>query len=196
MLNADGSPKIGQRRPLDGATVSTKRYEYRYDGRWLMTGIRISGDVGKSYGHNLVDRWKARAFAQDPGSQTPCCGYEEEDSNWGGSGITLGERVGPVRAIRETWGADSGTNVTKTETYYRDADAFRYRVRVHPIPPDGLYTSWDYNKSAMGTYYNLEKPNGVPIDGTTCASDTVAPKRRETQETSAARRSGVPIVRG
>jgi hypothetical protein len=36
---------------------------------------------------------------------------------------------------------------------------------VHPIPPDGLYTSWDYNKAAMGTYYNLEKPGGVPIDG-------------------------------
>jgi hypothetical protein len=28
---------------------------------------------------------------------------------------------GPVRAIREIWGADSGTNVTKTETFYRDA---------------------------------------------------------------------------
>ena len=44
------------------------------------------------------------------------------------------------------WGADSGTNVTKTETFYRDAIAYRYHVRVHPIPPDGLYTSWDYNR--------------------------------------------------
>ena len=50
-----------------------------------------------------------------------------------------------MRAIREIWGADSGTNVTKTETFYRDAITYRYRVRVHPIPPDGLYTSWDYN---------------------------------------------------
>jgi hypothetical protein len=42
---------------------------------------------------------------------------------------------------------------------------FGYKVRVHPIPPDGLYTSWDYNPGAVSTYYNPLKPNGVPIDG-------------------------------
>ena len=52
--------------------------------------------------------------------ETPCCGYEEEDTNWGGSSTLLGEKVGPVRAIRETWGADSGTNVIRRETFYRD----------------------------------------------------------------------------
>ena len=95
-----------------------------------------------SYGPDIIDRWKARAFQQDPSSETPCCGYEEEDTNWGGSSTLLGERSGPVRTIRETWGADSGTNVTKTETFYRDAVTYRYRLRVHPIPPDGIYTSW------------------------------------------------------
>jgi hypothetical protein len=63
------------------------------------------------------------------------------------------------------WGADSGTNVTKTETYYRDADVYRYRVRVHPIPPDGLYTSWDYNAGVADRYYNLLNADGVPVDG-------------------------------
>jgi hypothetical protein len=77
----------------------------------------------------------------------------------------LGELEGPVRAIRETWGADSGTNVTKTETFYRDAITYRYRVRVHPIPPDGLYTSWDYNHDVAATYYNETKTEGVAIDG-------------------------------
>ncbi len=77
----------------------------------------------------------------------------------------LGLRTGPVRAIREVWGADSGTNVTKTETYYRDAITYRYRVRVHPIPPDGLYTSWDYNRGVAGRHYNMAKPEGVGIDG-------------------------------
>src|SRR4051794_13366895 len=64
--NADGTPKIGRRRPNDRATVSTSRYKFRYDGRWLMTAINVSGDGGKTYGPDLVDRWKARAFAQDP----------------------------------------------------------------------------------------------------------------------------------
>ena len=70
-----------------------------------------------------------------------------------------------MRAIREVWGADSGTNVTKTETYYRDADVYAYHVRVHPIPPDGLYTDWDYNPGVATRYYNLEHPDGVAIDG-------------------------------
>ena len=28
---------------------------------------------------------------------------------------------------------------------------YRYHVRVHPIPPDGLYTSWDYNHGVVST---------------------------------------------
>jgi hypothetical protein len=93
----------GRRRPLDRATVTTPRFRFRYDGRWLMTAIQITAGDDWAYGPDLVDRFKARAFAQDPGSQTPCCGFEEEDTNWGGSSTLLGERVGPVRGIRETW---------------------------------------------------------------------------------------------
>ena len=164
--NPDGTPKIGQRRPLDTATVTTSRYRFRYDGRWLLTGIRISPDGGQTYGPDLIDRWKARAFAQDPGSNTPCCGYEEEQTNWGGSSILLGERVGPVRAIRETWGADSGTNVVRRETFYRNEMVQKTWLRVHPIPPlDGIYAQWDFNAGRMTRFYNPVKLGGVRIDG-------------------------------
>lgn len=164
--NADGTPRIGQRRPLDTATIATKRYIFRYDGRWLMTQIRISPDNGKSFGPDLVDRFKARAFAQDPASETPCCGYEEEDTNWGGSSILLGERVGPVRAIRETWGADSGTNVIRRETFYRDEMNQKTWLRVHVIPPaDGIYAQWDFNAGRVDRFYNTKHASGVPIDG-------------------------------
>ena len=118
-----------------------------------------------AYGPDLIDRWKGRAFQQNPDSTVSLVGFEDEQVNWEANGALLGWRAGPVRAIREVWGADSGTNVTKTETYYRDADVYRYRVRVHPIPSDGLYTSWDYNKGVADRYYNLEKPDGVAIDG-------------------------------
>src|SRR5207244_786206 len=84
---------------------------------------------------------------------------------WEGNNARLGERAGPVRAIRESWGADSGTNVTKTETFYRDVITYHYHVRVHPIPPDGLYTSWDYNRGVVSKYYNTIKPDGVDING-------------------------------
>jgi hypothetical protein len=171
VTNVDGSAKIGQRRPRDTAWVRTPRYEFRYEGRWLMTEIHVSPDDGglsasPDYGPDLIDRWKARAFQQDPSSNTPCCGYEEEDTNWGGSSITLGEKVGPVRAIRETWGADSGTNVIRRDTFYRDSVDYSVFLRVHPIPPlDGIYTQWDYDAGRMTKYYNPMKPQGVDVDG-------------------------------
>ena len=164
--NADGTPKIGRRRPLDTATVSTDRYRFRYDGRWLMTSLRIKPHDASDYGPDIIDRWKARAFAQDPSSNTPCCGYEEEDTHWGGSSTLLGERVGPVRAIRETWGADSGTNVIRQETFYRDEMRQKTWLRVHVIPPlDGIYAQWDFNAGKVDRFYNSRNPAGVPIDG-------------------------------
>jgi hypothetical protein len=166
VTNPDGSPKIDKRRPRDFAWITTPRYRFRYDGRWLMTQLNVSPDGGTTYGPDLIDRWKARAFKQDPASQTPCCGYEEEDTNWGGSSTLLGERVGPVRAIRDTWGADSGTNVVREEVFYRDEVRQRSWLRVHPIPPlDGIYAQWDFNAGIVNRFYNDKHPQGVPIDG-------------------------------
>jgi hypothetical protein len=165
--DANGNPTgTGRRRPRDGATITTPRYRYRYDGRWLMTQIQISAHDDWTYGADLVDRWKARAFAQDPGSETPCCGYEEEDTNWGGSSTLLGERSGPVRTIRETWGADSGTNVVRRETFYRDRMVQKTWLRVHVIPPlDGIYAQWDFNAGRVDRFYNAQHPDGVAVDG-------------------------------
>jgi hypothetical protein len=161
-----GKPKLDRRRPRDYATIKTDRYRFRYDGRWLMTEINISPDKGKTYAPDVVDRWKARAFAQDPGSETPCCGFEEEDTNWGGSSTLLGEKVGPVRAIRETWGADSGTNVIRRESFYRYEMRQKTWLRVHVIPPlDGIYAQWDFNANRMKRFYNSTKLEGVDVDG-------------------------------
>lgn len=169
------------RFPRDGMTVSTPTYKVTATGRWMVRGFQVRDAAARpcpargralgcrqaepTYGPDLIDRWKGRAFQQSPDSTVSLVGFEDEQVNWEANAVLLGWRQGPVRAIREVWGADSGTNVTKTETYYRDADTYRYRVRVHPIPSDGLYTSWDYNKGVAARYYNLEKPDGVPIDG-------------------------------
>jgi hypothetical protein len=37
-----GKARVGQRRPKDTAWITTPRYAFRYDGRWLMTEIHIS----------------------------------------------------------------------------------------------------------------------------------------------------------
>jgi hypothetical protein len=162
---ADGVARPSSDRvPRDGITVTTDRYQLKATGRWMVRGYKVATPTG-GYGNDLIDRWKGRAFQQSPDSSVSVVGFEDEQVNWEANGALLGWRQGPVRAIREIWGADSGTNVTKTETYYRNADTYRYRVRVHPIPPDGLYTSWDYNKDVAATYYNTVKTAGVPIDG-------------------------------
>jgi hypothetical protein len=119
-----------------------------------------------TYGPDLIDEWKARAFQQRPGGETPCCGYEEEVNNWGGSSILMGVRAGPVRVIRATWGADSSTNNIRTEVFYRDEIRQLDALRVHVIPPfDGIYSQWDYNAGKVTTYFNPWVPNGVAVDG-------------------------------
>lgn len=154
------------RFPRDGVTVRTSAYEWRATGRWMVREMHVAkpGQPGV-FGPDLIDRWKGRAFQQSPDSKISLVGFEDEQVNWEANSALLGERHGPVRAIRETWGADSGTNVTKTETFYRDVVAYRYRLRVHPIPPDGLYTSWDYNAGVASRYYTAMKPEGVAVDG-------------------------------
>ncbi|MCW5890324.1 MAG: hypothetical protein KIT14_07200 [bacterium] len=163
----DGVPRASSDRFVrDGVVVTTDAYRWQATGRWMVRDIRVAkpGQPGV-YGPDLVDRWKGRAFQQSPDSTISLVGFEDEQVNWEANSALLGERVGPVRAIRETWGADSGTNVTKTETFYRDAVTYRYHVRVHPIPPDGLYTSWDYNAGVAVRYFNVLRPDGVAIDG-------------------------------
>jgi hypothetical protein len=168
-----------RRRTLDTAVVRTPRYQFTYGnssptdtlaGRWIMDGLQVSADdrglSHSDYGTSIIDRFKGRAFQQSPGGSTPCCGYEDEQVNWNGSSVTMGLRVGPVRAIRVTWGSDSGTNVTRTDVFYAYSIDHEYNLRVHPIPPlDGIYTQWNMNAGAVSTYYNPENPNGVPITG-------------------------------
>ncbi len=165
-----------QRRPKDTAWIKTPHYQFRYDGRWLMTDVQVAqpGVTNKlgddpttwQYGADLVDRWKARAFQQRPGGETPCCGYEEEANNWGGSSVLMGWRAGPVRVIRATWGSDSATNNIRTEYFYRDEFRTDENLRVHPVPPaDGIYAQWDFNAGKVSTYYNAYVPDGVPADG-------------------------------
>jgi hypothetical protein len=172
VCDPDGTVRQSTDRfPRDGMTVATPTYRLHATGRWMVRTTEVTRQgTTASYGPDLVDRWKGRAFQQSPDSNISVVGFEDEQVNWEANSALLGERYGPVRAIREVWGADSGTNVTKLEYYYRDGYVFRYHLRVHPIPPDGLYTSWDHNVGAVTTYYDegmttAGRPDGVAIDG-------------------------------
>jgi hypothetical protein len=78
----------------------------------------------------------------------------------------MGERSGPVRVIRETWGADSATNNIRREVFYPDYVSLEVNLRVHPIPPaDGIYAMWDHTAGVVTKYYNPANPEGVDVDG-------------------------------
>ncbi len=164
----NGQPRAStDRQPSDAMTVTTPTYSVTASGRWMVRQLQVTAPgTTANYGPNLISRWKGRAFQSSPDSSVSVVGFEDEQTNWELNSTLLGWKVGPVRAIREVWGADSGTNVTKTEIYYRDSYTYQYHVRVHPIPTDGLYTSWDFNYGNVNTYYNQLHPAGVPIDGT------------------------------
>ncbi len=163
------------RRPKDTAWVLTPRYAFRYASRWELRGVRVNPDKDATqplaspddYGPALVDEWKARAYAQRPSDDTPCCGFENESfDDWGGSSVTLGEKVGPVRALRTTWGSDSGTNTVRTEYFYPDEIIQDTYLRVHPIPPlGGIFSYWDHTAGVVTKYYNPEQSDGVAVDG-------------------------------
>jgi hypothetical protein len=164
------------RRPKDTAWVLSPRYAFRYASRWELRGVRVNPDKNATrplaspddYNPPLLDEWKARAYAQTRSDNTPCCGFENESfSDWGRSSVTLGEKVGPVRVIRTTWGADSGTNTIRTEIFYPDEIVQQTYLRVHPIPPlGGIFSYWDHTASTeTTTYYNPEIKEGVPVDG-------------------------------
>ncbi|HYO60500.1 MAG TPA: hypothetical protein VEU29_01215, partial [Actinomycetota bacterium] len=123
VCNPDGTVRNSTDRfPRDGVTVTTDTYQWRATGRWMVREMHVTKPgTARDFGPDLIDRWKGRAFQQSPESTISVVGFEDEQVNWEANSSLIGELEGPVRAIREVWGADSGTNVTKTETFYRDA---------------------------------------------------------------------------
>src|SRR5437588_12843604 len=78
----------------------------------------------------------------------------------------MGERAGPVRVIRATWGADSSTKNGRTEIFYPYEIRYQDNLRVHPIPPlDGIYTQRNMAAGRITRYYNPYVPGGVAVDG-------------------------------
>ena len=91
-----------------------------------------------------------------------------------GEGAFIANTDGPVRAIRDFVGANSGPHVQRQHVFYGGLEVINTFLRVHPIP--GVMDFFDYSAAGVGlTYENGvmtpggivsgTPPGGVPIDG-------------------------------
>lgn len=146
-------------------TIGTAGYQMHFDSRWGLDSIRVrTGDDAADplstdgLGPDVIDRWKGRAYAGDGSSQT--------EWYWSEHSTMLGTIAGPVRVIRATNGAASGTNVTRTIIAYADTFRQEFVLHLHPMPPEGFYGYWDMDCSqGPMTFYNSLNPTGVSVDG-------------------------------
>ena len=118
--NADGTPRSSRRRPRDFATITTDRYRYRYDGRWLMTKINIADEQPGATAPTSSTAGRRARSSRTRSPRPPAAATRRRTPTGAAPPRCSASRAGPVRTIRETWGADSGTNVIRRETFYRD----------------------------------------------------------------------------
>lgn len=142
-------------------TITTSGFRLHFSTRWALDEVRPR--TGPStFGTDLVDRWKGRAF-----STGGSAGGGQDEDYWSRSqSKMLGALAGPVRVIRESLGTNSGTNTTRTVIAYANSFQQIIGLRVHPIPPDGLYGYWDMDSDAGPMTYTAEaQAAGVAVDG-------------------------------
>ncbi len=138
----------------EDTTISTPYYQWHFSDRWKSDGLRIL--AGTATGVNILDRHK-NLFS--PGS----CG-RSEDTFCDAEGAFVANKVGPVRAIRNYVGANSGPRTQRQHIYYEQQEEITTWLRVHEIP--SVLDFFDYSPDAAGmTYANNNFLSGAIIDG-------------------------------
>ena len=73
-------------------------------------------------------------------------------------------KSGPVRALRQYYGANSGWSMCRTHEFYQSLEIERLNFRLHNGVGNQAYL--DHNPNAYGMrYYNDQALAGVPVDG-------------------------------
>jgi hypothetical protein len=147
----------------ENSTITGSTYQAHFSDRWLLDSLSLT--LGSKPGVDLIDRMKYKF----PGT----CG-RTEDTFDAGEGAFVVNKVGPVRALRSYFGANSGPNTQATHAFYDMAVDTTIDLRVHAIP--GVGSHLDLSRDAIGmTYRNPQVPNGLLVDGVPDALPTGAP---------------------
>ena len=131
--------------------VETDNYRRGFTDRWYDNELRILR--GGATGVDILDRHDDQFDALD----SSC--VRTQDTFRHGEGAFVANTDGPVRAIRDFIGANSGPHVQRQHVFYAGVEQINTFLRVHPIP--GVYDFFDYSEAGVGLTYE----NGVMTPG-------------------------------
>jgi hypothetical protein len=144
--------------------VQTANYKRGFTDRWYDNELRVTR--GAATGVDILDRHDDQFDAAD----ASCIRDQQTFSV--GEGAFIVNRDGPVRAIRDFIGANSGPHVQRQHIFYDDLEVINTFLRVHPIP--GVVDFFDYSEAGRGlTYENgVMTPAGL-VQGTPSGGVTI-----------------------
>ncbi|MBU6336855.1 MAG: hypothetical protein KGR19_03435 [Acidobacteria bacterium] len=155
---ASGQPYSAYRRAQgpnpEVSSLTTPSYSLGFSDRWMKDSLKVR--AGDATGVDILDMHKSMISATS-------CGRSERTFS-DGEGAFLTNRVGPVRAIRDFIGANSGPFTERRELMYPGREDVETFLRVHAI---GTVVDFlDYSAAASGmTYRNSLNTEGVRVDG-------------------------------
>lgn len=138
--------------PEDTSVVAGS-YTRHFRSRWLSDEVRIL--THGTPGPDLIDLHDVQ-FA--PGT----CGRSMATFS-SGEGAFVANIDGPVRAIRDHLGANSGPLTEAVYRFYERTEHIELRLRVHEIP--AVMEFIDHSSAAIGMTYSDTNNRALPIDG-------------------------------
>jgi hypothetical protein len=154
--NVIGNPPENPAPPAnpENSRVTTAYYSERFADRWITDELRIT--AGDATGVDILDRNRLGGFDR--------C-VRTENTFAAGHGALVTNKDGPVRAIRDYIGANSGGFTQRRHVFYDRREDLTTFLRVHPLP-FGPADLLDYTSAASGMSYRNDLMSGaVTIDG-------------------------------
>lgn len=144
----DGSRYAGN---PESSWVETAHYRREMTGRWHDNVLVVKRGVPEEEQVDILQRHDA-SITFDIG------GLRNQGTFDVGEMAYVTSKAGPVRAIREYLGTNSGPLTQRQHIFYESSEQIRVDLRVHAIP--GASDIWNYNENAVG----MRASTGVTSD--------------------------------
>ena len=147
------APSMARGPRPESSVVTTPNYTRRFTDRWLDDDLEVHR--GSATGVDILDRHDAQFDSLDASCVRTQATYRS------GEGAFVINRSGPVRAIRDFIGANSGPHVQRQHVFYDGKEVINTFLRVHAVP--GVVDFFDYSAAGTGLQYAAGLENGIAL---------------------------------